>query len=257
MSSDTVIYEQPLNERMRSLLRIEYLLDRIHARIDVPDQWSNRSTLESILETQALLSRSDLKTEFIKELERHASTLAALYQNPGVDPARLNTVHSQVQGLLQSLRSRENGLAQPLKNSELLNTVCQRISIPAGTCDFDLPTYHFWLQTPAAQRLADLHEWASSFDEIDQVVKLCLKLTRESAEASHESALEGFFQRNLDHTSPCQLIRVQLPAGVPWFPEISAGRHRLSIRMLSQDSANERPTQISENVDFGLHCCKL
>ncbi len=70
---NTIIYEQPLNERMRNFLRLEHLFNHIEFRSQDTLEWDCRSTLESLLEINDLLSRSDLKGELIKELERHSS----------------------------------------------------------------------------------------------------------------------------------------------------------------------------------------
>ena len=71
-----IAYEQPLNERMRSFLRLEHLFNLIEFRSQEHFEWDCRNTLESLLEINDLLSRSDLKAELIKELERHSSMLS-------------------------------------------------------------------------------------------------------------------------------------------------------------------------------------
>ena len=70
---DYLLYEQPLNERVRTFLRLEYLFDKVYHYLDLPDVWSSRLAVHSVLELNDLLGRSDIKTEVIKELERHAT----------------------------------------------------------------------------------------------------------------------------------------------------------------------------------------
>ena len=82
-----VIYEQPLSERVRTFLRLEYLFNEFFARLEGPTLWDSRNALASLLDILNIFNRTDLKTEVMKELERQMSTLAALEHAPGVDRA--------------------------------------------------------------------------------------------------------------------------------------------------------------------------
>ncbi len=251
-----VFYEQPLNERVRSFLRLEHLFERTAHQLQGRDTWSSRDTLETVIDIMALLSRSDFKAEVIKELERHAATLDGLSRNPGVDPGRLNEVLSQVRGLLQTLRTSESPGSE-LRHNELLNAVRQRYSIPAGTCDFDLPGLHFWLRNPPERRSEQLRQWVSAFDALRDAISLCLRLVRESAHGTREIAFRGFFQQNLESSAPCQLVRVAVSADAPWYPEISAGRHRFTVRFMCPGDLQTRPVQTQEDVVFNLLRCAI
>lgn len=251
------VYEQPLSERIRTFLRLEHLFAKAEHALMSIDPWSSRATLEAIIDIMAVVGRSDLKKELIKELERHAATLQGLSRNPNVDPTRLKDVLDAVKGQLASLRSHENSWGQELRDDELLSTVRQRSSITAGTCNFDLPALHYWLQASADQRVNDLRRWLRSFDLLNNSVALCLKLVRESAIATHELAQSGFFQRTLETSTPCQMIRVCLIDDARCFPEISAGKHRFTVRFMSLAATRERPSQTDADVEFDLHCCVI
>ncbi len=256
-ASERVIYEQPLSERIRSFLRLEHLFERAHYHLNSGDTWSSRTTLESIIAVQSVLGRADLKKELINELERYASRLEALSRNPNVDQGRLSDILENIRAILQSLRSFDNVIGHELRYNELMNAVKQRNSIPAGTCNFDLPAYHYWLMLPKEQRVQDLRSWLSSFDLLHEAVSLVLSLVRESATETHETAIAGFFQKTLETATPCQMIRVSLSPEINYFAEISAGRHRFTVRFMHfQDSAS-RPVQADEDIEFDLLCCVL
>ncbi|NIM28556.1 MAG: cell division protein ZapD [Gammaproteobacteria bacterium] len=257
MPHSRCIYEQPLSERIRTFLRLEHLFAKAEHALSGGDPWSSRATLEAIIDIMEVLSRADLKKEIIKELERHATTLQGLARNPNVDPARLEEVLNTVKGQLTSLRGDENSWGQELRDDELLSTVRQRSTITAGTCNFDLPALHYWLQAPAQRRADDLGRWLSSFGLLSSSVSLCLKLVRESAIATQEIAQSGFFQRTLETSTPCQMIRVCLPDDAPCYPEISAGKHRFTVRFMHLRATRDRPTQMAEDVAFDLHCCVI
>ncbi len=252
-----ICYEQPLSERVRTLLRLEYLFKRVYWTQNGPLTWDSRTTLESLIDITAVLSRSDIKKELIKELGRHALTLDSLTQNPNVDLSRLDRVQDSVNELLMRLKKFETSFGNALRQSELFNMVRQRSSIPAGSCDFDLPAYHYWLQRPAELRALDLREWVGGFSLLSESVDLCLALVRDSGVSSDEIASGGFFQRNLESTTPCQMIRVFLDSSAPYYPEVSAGRHRFSVRFLGQENAQARAAPVQEDIAFRLVCCVI
>ncbi|MCA8967646.1 MAG: cell division protein ZapD [Planctomycetes bacterium] len=255
--TDLVYYEQPLSERMRAFLRLEYLFGRARCQVKGTDAFSSRATVETIIDILALIGRSDLKKELIKELERHAGTLEGLSRNPRVDVQRLDMILSRLRALLADLRASDSAPGQELRHNELLGAVRQRSSIPAGTCDFDLPAYHYWLRGSPEERSADLHRWLGRFDSLREAITLCLGLVRDSATGTRELAPSGFFQRTLDTNQPYQMLRVALAADAPWFPEISAGKHRFTIRFMHAASPETRAVQADEDVGFKLLCCVL
>jgi len=250
-----IIYEQPLNERMRSFLRLEYLFRQVDYSLNGTSLWNSRAALEGVIEIHNLVGRSDLKTEILKELERHTQNLTQLMENPQVDHQRLDHILLALDSLNQQIFSDNQPFGFELKQNELINTIRQRITVPGGTCEMDLPVYHFWLQQTAEKRIEDLNEWMSGFSMLRQAIDLVLRLIRESAVAREQMAEEGFYQRNMDASNPCQLLRIGLSADCPYYPEISAGKHRFTIRIMQQNDHYERPKQISDNVAFDLYCC--
>lgn len=257
MQGNLSVYEQPLNERIRAFLRLEFLFERTLHYLHGTSAWDSRATLDSLLDIIALLGRADLRTELIKELERHAVTLETLASNPGVDPELLEGVLNRIRPLISGLRGNESSPCHELRQNDLLSGIAQRNSIPAGTCSFDIPGLQHWLQRPAAQRSAQLGIWLGEFDLFRHSVGLCLEMIRNSASSTRESASNGFFQRSLDGSGVCQMIRVLFPRDAHFFPEISGGRHRFSIRFLEQPDTAERPVQISQDVEFELQCCMM
>jgi len=55
-------------------------------------QWDSRIAISCLLEILDLITRSDLKSDLIKELEKHTITLDVLKNNPNVDHQRLNDI---------------------------------------------------------------------------------------------------------------------------------------------------------------------
>ena len=254
--SDTIFYEQPLNERMRSFLRLEHLFKQAAYTLRGYSIWDSRSTLTSITSILDLLSRSDLKTELLKELERQEKALSALADLPGVDKEQLSNILKQIQTSQQNILNFEGQLGQNIRDHEILNSLRQRSSIVGGACDFDIPYLHYWLQQPPEYRIEKLEYWLEMLELISHPISLILDITRESSTSINTIAESGFHQQNIDSNQQVQLIRVGLPQDSEYFPEISAGKQRFSIRfMLSQDE--NRPIQSSDNINFQLICCVL
>lgn len=251
-----ITYEQPLNERIRTLLRLEFLFRQADHTLERDSPWDSRATIADLIEILNVFSRGDLKTELIKELERLAGTLSRLESNPEVDQSKLGEILARVDSLVDRLYLQQGQIGQELRDNEFLNSIKQRTAIPGGTCDFDLPAYHHWLQRPPAERSAELRRWFATFDNYRASIDLIMGLVRESATRSRETATGGFYQQSLDTSVPYQLIRVTLPEDSPCFAEISGGKHRFTVRMMEL-RGYERPAQTGNDVDFVLGCCAI
>jgi len=248
-------YEYPLNERTRSFLRLEFLLKQIHHFLDDHSSWSSRSVLTSLVETQEVIARSDLKIEVLKELERHTSSLNKLRQQSGIDQGRLSEILSELEGLTSQIHASNKPFGSELKKNDFLLAIKQRVVIPGGMCDFDLPVYHLWLQIHGEARHAMIHEWMKCYGLLSHAVHLILKLIRESTLHHQEVAEEGIYQKTLDSHTPCQLVRIALPSDSPFFPEVSGSKHRVSVRFMTPESYDVKAKQSHEDVVFKIAYC--
>jgi len=255
VKENIIIYEQPLNERIRTFLRLEFLFSQASQHLHDESECGSRNTLNSLLDILNIFGRTELKTEVLKELEKHATKLAKLKSNPDVDTSRLQKTLSELGRLGTKLHESSGPIAADLKENEFLSGIQQRMAIPGGTCDFDLPGYHYWLQQPANQRTRDLANWLKRFEVIAQAIQLIVKLIRESAAVKPITAEAGFFQKTMDANHPCQLVRVTVDRKAPYYAEISGGRHRFTVRFLEAPSQDGRVKQTTDNVNFQLECC--
>ena len=258
MAQKTYTFEQPLNERMRIFLRIEALFDRLQYLKNLDTDSGSYQALLTVLELTTLVERGDIKQEVLKELERQHKALNQLISHQGVDKSRLDVTLSKLKHALNSIHGLDGKLGEHLKKIDFLLTIKQRASIPGGSCDFDLPQLRYWLNLPMAARIADIDRWAQPYERIYEVLVLILNIIRDSAHAETTTAKKGFFQEALDTSQPNQLLRIELPYGSDIFPEISAGKHRYSIRFLqAQKSVDQLPVQYKEDIDFKLFRCSL
>jgi cell division protein ZapD len=250
-----VVYEQPLNERMRTFLRLDFLYSQTMYHEERPDQWSTRAAMSSLLEILAITARGDIRSEVLKELERQANVMHEYASRPGVDGSRLKAVLSNLTRLRNELNQAGALFMQRLRDSEFLNAIKHRSAIPGGTCEFDLPDYRHWLDQPFEKRAADFDSWMVTIRPLCDAVTELLWLTREAGRPRAETAVGGTFQIAFERDNPCQLLRITLPAGTTLFPEISGSHHRCSIRFMSWTDVNVRPVQTTDDVKFLLTTC--
>lgn len=251
-----IIYEQPLNERMRTYLRLEHLFRQAAYTLRGFSVWDSRATVNAIINILEIVSRGELKAETLKELDRLYGALSRLQDMPGVDREQLGSILSQLSTTQGELHALQGQPGQRLRDNELLGSLRQRSTITAGDCSFDLPGYHFWLQQDPEIRIANLEEWYEDLNTIHKPISLILGILREASDATDISAEKGFYQQSLDSQSPVQMLRVTLDGNANCYPEISGGKHRFSIRFVRPDSRGH-PVQADETVDFRLTCCTL
>ena len=100
------VYEHPLNERLRFFLRLEFLFKQADYSLNGTSTWNSRAALQTIIEIHDLVSRVDLKTEILKELDRHRSRLADAWRDLEV-LSRLKERQAKVWQTEQAKRERE------------------------------------------------------------------------------------------------------------------------------------------------------
>ncbi|HEX4872339.1 MAG TPA: cell division protein ZapD [Nevskiaceae bacterium] len=251
-----VVFEQPLNERVRTFLRLEFLFGQhAHHRRD-PHEYGLRARLHALLDILTVLSRSDLKKELVKELQEQSNLLSRLASRPGVDVRRLEEVQGEIAQALQGLQQLTTQFAgAQLRESEFLISVHNRSTIPGGTCAFDVPTLHYWLSQPAEVAQRNLDAWFADLSAYERAVRLWLRLLRGSTEPVRAQARNGMFVHMPQ--GPCQLVRVFVDVAASAYPEISAGAHRFTVRFMSLRDVNQRATQLQSDLPFSLQCCTL
>jgi cell division protein ZapD len=251
----SVVFEQPLNERMRSFLRLEFLYQQATYHNDTPTAWSSRAAVSSLLEILAITSRGDPKGDVLKELERQMALLRDFQNRTGVDVERLRAVLAKLTQRRDELQASSTAAVAKLRESEFLSAIKHRSAIPGGTCEFDLPDYYHWLNLPGVTRQADFNRWIGLLRPLCESVSDLLWVTRENARARPEVAAGGSYQIVFERDAPIQLLRISMSGDTALFPEISGSHHRCSIRFLSWVGADSRPVQAIVDVPFVLTCC--
>jgi cell division protein ZapD len=250
-----LIFEQPLNERMRTFLRLDFLYNQALHHNEMSTQWGSRAAMASLIDILAITTRGDVRSDVLKELESQLTTLNEFQSNPGVDRQRLKTLLSNLMRLRTDLMSAGSAFLQPLRDSEFVGAIKLRSAIPGGTCEFDLPDYYFWLAQPDEARMRTFNQWLGLLRPLCDGIAELLWLTRQNGRSRQEIATGGAFAITFERDNPLQLLRILLPASAGLYPEISGSHHRCSIRFLTWNGLATRPTQSQADVPFTLTCC--
>lgn len=249
------LYEYPLNERIRTLLRLEDLFTRFDHFAGQPGALEHHVALTTLFEILEVASRADLKSDLLQELERQRQTLMAFRDNPNVAADALESVLAAIDEASQQLNSAAGKTGQHLRDNEWLMSIRSRSMIAGGTCEFDLPSYHAWLSRPSAARLKDIHAWSSPFRALRDALVIVLQLLRESAQRTVVSTQQGSYQQALGGKA-FQMLQIRVDPASGAIPEISANKYMLWIRFTSQDG-DLRPKPFEGNVEFELSLCNL
>jgi cell division protein ZapD len=249
-----ILYEYPFQESIRTMLRLEQLFDRIGQMLARDAPVDHHFALVTLFEIMDVASRADLKSDLLKELERHRQQLFALRGNAQVSQQALDDVVRRIELAFDALNQLPGKAGQALTSNDWLMSIRSRISIPGGTCEFDLPAYYAWQQRDPAFRRAELTQWVSTMMPIAQALQLLLQLLRDSGSRQKVVAVGGQYQQSLAPGRTYQLMRVRLDPALNLVPEISGHRLMASIRLMrAEPDGRLRPSH--EDASFELALC--
>ncbi len=249
-----VLYEYPFNESIRTMLRLEHLFDRLGQLVARDAPVDHHFALATIFEIMDVASRADLKSDLLKELERHRTQLQGYRGHPGVQEAALDQVITRIDHAFDGLNQLQGKAGHALASNDWLMSIRSRISIPGGTCEFDLPAYYAWQQRAPERRRADLQGWMVTLTPLAEALQVLLGLLRDSGAPQRMAAPGGQYQQSLQQGRVYQLLRVRIAPDTGLVPEISGHRLLVSIRFMRPD-ADGRLRNAGTDTDFELALC--
>ena len=251
-----ILYEYPFNERIRTLLRLEDLFDRLEFFLPLADARAHHIALVTLFEILDVAGRADLKGDLLQELDRQRHTLLAFRNNPAIDIAALEQILEGIEQACAALIATPGKTGQHLRDHEWLTSIRSRTIIPGGTCEFDLPSYHAWQHRPPTQRRQDLDAWITPLLPLRDCIALVLRLLRESGQRTQHVASGGSYQQMLGGKS-YQMLQVRLDMELGAIPEISANKYMIWVRFTTQFGGDLRPKPYESDVPFDLVLCNF
>lgn len=249
-----ILYEYPFNERIRTYLRLQHLFERLGVLMVREEAMDHHFALSTLFEILEVASRSELKGEVLKDLERQKQLYLGYRGNPAIAEAVLERVVDELDRQFTALNAVNGKIGHGLQEHEFLNALRSRFVIPGGSCEFDLPAYHAWKHLPAAQRCKDLQGWVACLAPLAQAVQTLLQLVRETGVRQKVMATAGQLQQNLPQGRSFQLLRLRIDPALGLVPEISCNRLLVVIRLM-QTQAHGHLVASADDVPFELTLC--
>jgi cell division protein ZapD len=249
-------YDYPFNERIRTLLRVEDLFAKVLHNVAAGHEYNHHCALLTLLQILDVVDRSELKSELLQELDRQKHAMHLLVGNPVIVADALQAMLNDIDVASNGLRLETTKLGQTLRANEWLMSIKQRAGIPGGVCEFDVPSYHYWLGLGAERRTKDLESWLKPLIPMQQAIIIILRILRGSGATTPLIAVNGAYQKMLSGAKPAQMLKIEVDDDVTCFPEVSANKYAINIRFNSLD-CTQKPQKCEDDVQFSLTLCNL
>ena len=237
------------------MLRLEDLFARMKHFTEHDYSMDHHAALSVLFEILEVVSRGDLKSELLQELERQKRSLSALYNNPAISENALNAILAEIDETSANLLASAGKTGQHLRENEWLMSIKQRACMPGGACEFDLPSYHYWRAQDVNLRRDNLRAWLAPLLPLHTGVKIILRLLRESGKSFHFAAHQGTFQQ-MQGGRIAQMLRVSLSRDLACIPEVGANKYAINIRFIAADYA-AKSKLFEQDVPFDLTFCSI
>ena len=250
-----ILYEYPFGESIRTMLRLEHLFDRLGILMHREDPVDHHYALSTIFEVMDVASRADLKSDVLRDLERYKAQFMGYRGNPAIEESILDEVLARIERVHSGLHQMQGKAGQSLAGNDWLMSIRSRVSIPGGTCEFDLPAYYAWQHEPAAKRQGDLQRWVGTLAPLAEALRVMLGLLRDAGHPHMVAAPCGLYQQNLKENRSYQLLRLRIDPSLGLIPEISANRLMVSIRLMRPDADGKLKIASDTDAGFELTLC--
>ncbi len=249
-----VLYEYPFNESVRTMLRLEHLFGRLQQLLAREEPVDHHFALVTLFEIIDVAARADLKSDVLKELEKHRQQMDSFRGHPGISEPALAEVTERIDQAFNGLNQLQGKAGHSLTANDWLMGIRSRISIPGGTCAFDLPGYFGWQQLAADRRRSDLSQWIATLRPLEDALTVLLGLLRTSGNLQRMMAPVGSYQQSLPAGKTYQLARVRLDDDTGLVPEITGHRLMVGVRFMRPDADGKlRPA--GSDTTFELALC--
>lgn len=248
--ADYLLYEFPCNEKIRTYLRLEVLFRRYDWFCAQESPVAHQSAISALFDLLDATARSDLRNELIQALERQRQHLAASGDDHEARLAEIERVTAHVASCVGKT-------GQSVRANQWLQLIRTRQSIVGGTCEFDLPQLHRWLNVSPDERRTELVAYGDTLSPIRHGVTLLLDILREHPVAENLVAEKGIYQYSTRNFQNCALARVRLPFDCPYIPEVSANKYMIWIRFSKPDEEHKLHPIRHTDIPFELELCTL
>ena len=245
------IYEEPVQEKIRKFIKLEFLFNKLFYFKHKENKNDNYIALLALCELYEILSRSDIKSELIREIENQNHYFKKIKEIPEANSEKLSSILEKQKVLLQLIHGIESNYLEYLENDILFKTIAKNSINPLQPTSVE-----FWLSRDIVLRENQINLWTEPLLFIKKSVDFILDVIRKSGRFEDKLAEKGFFIEKLDPKKNILLIRITLTSDLYYYPQISVGKQRLNIMFMSKDDKNNLISH-KEDVAFILTTCVL
>ncbi len=243
MSSD-ILYEHPLNAKVRVYLRLEHLFNQLDTPENMTEPLHWHTFFKTLFDLLEILEQVHVRGDLIKDLEKQRERISAWLKAPGIDSAQLYDLIERSSELqTELLNAPRPGLF--IREEKFLTSIRHRFSLPGGTCSFDVPILHYWINLPLEDKRAQADRWRSSLSSLEYAILFWLELTRGLGNMQPCSARNGFYQQEAEGGN---LLRILLPMEYNAYPMVSGHKSRFAIRFIPFEEGGLLADEIQLNI---------
>lgn len=226
-----ITFEYPLNEKIRSYLRFEFLFVQIQQSILFAHKSDSFAFFKAFFELLELSERCDIRHDLTKDLRQLSAQMSCWLGRENVNDNAVQELLCEIELLTNAVLAMPKQLSH-FKTNRFLNSVKQRFSIPGGSCNFDLPQLHFWLSSDLEKRQLESQTWLSHFTDLEKALTLFLKMKRSQGIHTEQITQSGFYQGETENSS---FIVIEVEKKLGLYPVISGHKNRFSVRFINAD----------------------
>jgi cell division protein ZapD len=253
--SQLVLYEYPINERIRSLMRLEYLFKRLFAFISGTSPMHQHVALSLLFEIMDTCDRAEVRSGILQDVDRQKSNLENYRHHPNIDLNALDSAIADLNRVSAALMGKGR-IGQAARENEWLMSLKNRFAVPGGTSQIDIPSYHAWQLSAEENRQRAITQWVEPFMPLFDGVSVVLKMLRESGSPVDASTQEGGVFQEMLGGKIYQMVRVWVSGERLIYPEISANKYVVWVRFSELD--NQYKTQlITTPTAFKMSFCNV
>ena len=248
------IYELPLNERLRTFMRIEFLYSRLkYFSSNLDDNWQTRTVIHTLLEIYSILSRTDVRREVLADLDRYIMQMQRFQSAPDADNNMVNDVLEDLDSIKDQVVDVGTDYLLKLREDEFIASLLHRHTLPGGKAEFDMPKYKFFLESSKKNVVLQINRWIDVMRPICEGIDKLMWIIRESNEPIATVAVGGQYNHQIERRTQISLVRI-ITNDSNVYPEISGGRHLIAVRFFNQNRDGEY-VQFEDNVEFKISLC--
>ena len=248
------IYELPLNERLRTFMRIEFLYSRLkYFTSNLDDNWQTRTVIHTLLEIYSILSRTDVRREVLADLDRYIMQMQRFQSAPDADNNMVNDVLEDLDLIKNQVVDIGTDYLLKLREDEFIASLLHRHTLPGGKAEFDMPKYKFFLESDKKNVATQINSWIDIIRPICEGIDKLMWIIRESNEPIATVAVGGQYNHQIERRTQISLVRI-ITNDANIYPEISGGRHLIAVRFFNQNKDGTY-LQFEDNVEFKISLC--